>query len=180
MSNQQLEALYMKLRQSLLSWLQQRVNNHAVAEDLLQIIFLKAQQAHQRNDDINHPVAWIYQIARNTVIDYYRQTKDIESISEDLLAEPEAFTDKSLTQCLQPLIMQLPDKYREALLRIDLQEGNMQQLADEENVSLSAIKSRVSRGRKQLKQQLLACCRVQLSTHGDVEDFFPNNKDNCC
>jgi RNA polymerase sigma-70 factor (ECF subfamily) len=179
MKKQPLETLYIELHQSLLDWLQQRVNNHTVAEDLLQTIFLKAQQAHQRNDDINHPVAWIYQIARNTVIDYYRQKKMFESITDDLLVNSEDFIDKSLTQCLRPLILQLPDKYREALLTIDLQEGNMQQLADQEGVSLSAIKSRVSRGRKQLKQQLLDCCQVQLSIHGEIEDFFPHSK-GCC
>jgi RNA polymerase sigma-70 factor (ECF subfamily) len=180
MNDESLATLYKEVHRSLLNWLQQRVNSHAVAEDLLQSIFLKALQAHQRGDDINNPSAWIYHIARNTLIDYYRQKKDTTSFNEDLLIGcDDGFVDKSLTACLQPLIRQLPDKYQQTILAIDLHSETIQSLADQEQVSLSAIKSRLSRGRQQLKQQLFDCCNIQVSRTGEVEDFLPKATSSC-
>ena len=45
--------------------------------------------------------------------------------------------------------------------------------------SLSGMKSRVQRGRKQIKDMLLACCRMELDRHGGVVDFAPRDNDSC-
>ncbi len=59
-----------------------RVNHKEVAEDLAEDVFMKA---FQRISKLKEPKAlegWIYQIARNTVIDYYRSKKQTVALEE--------------------------------------------------------------------------------------------------
>lgn len=59
-----------------------RVNHKEVAEDLAEEVFLKAFSkigSVQKDDSFE---GWLYQIARNKVIDYYRDKKQIVDLSE--------------------------------------------------------------------------------------------------
>jgi RNA polymerase sigma-70 factor (ECF subfamily) len=59
-----------------------RVNHKEIAEDLAEDVFMKA---FQRISKLKEPKAfegWIYQIARNTVIDYYRSKKQVVALEE--------------------------------------------------------------------------------------------------
>jgi len=64
-----------------------RVHNRQEAEDLTESAFLNAWRyltADRKKADIGNPRAWIYRIARNTVIDHIRTRKDeapLEQIS---------------------------------------------------------------------------------------------------
>jgi hypothetical protein len=46
--------------------------------------------------------------------------------------------------------------------------------------SLSATKSRVQRGRTQLREMLEACCEIAVDARGKVTDFTPRNSPPCC
>lgn len=50
-----------------------KVSSREVAQDLSSETFLKGWQAYQKNSKIDNPSAFLYRIARNLVIDYYRQ-----------------------------------------------------------------------------------------------------------
>ena len=69
-----------------------------------------------------------------------------------------------------PLAQTLPRIYRETLLATDFDGQSMQAVAEAQNLSLSAIKSRASRGRKLLKDILLDCCHVETKS-GTVSDY---------
>lgn len=170
-----MEQPYRQLRRPLLAYLRRQVGDGALAEDLLQEVFAKALGAVQRQVAPRHVRAWLYGIARNTVVDHFRQHRPSESLPEELLApasteEP----DQALAQCLLPLMQHLPALYRYTVIATDIEGVRHQDLAQAWGVSVSAIKSRASRGRGLLKQRLLQCCRVELSRHGQVQDFAPH------
>ena len=173
---------YQVLRRGLLSYLRKQVTDPAVAEDLLHEIFLKALAANQQGTSATNLSAWLYTIARNTVIDFYRAKRPMAELPENLAeADPaDNLSEQALAECLRPLIEQLPRLYRDTLLAADLQHKTLQSLATELNVSLSALKSRASRGRKMLKEKLLACCAVEVSTAGQVVDFHPRQPNSIC
>lgn len=55
-----------------------RVKNRRDAEDLTQTVFLKAWDAMPRFEQRDHPFSsWLYAIARNATIDYYKKKKPI-------------------------------------------------------------------------------------------------------
>ena len=74
------------------------------------------------------------------------------------------------------MIERLSEKYRQAVVLVDL-EGLTQQ-----EVSLSGMKSRVQRGRRQLKGMLEACCTIELDRRRGVTDYDVRDEtcNSCC
>lgn len=60
-----------------------RVRNKEIAEDITSDIFFKALKGIARFSEGQSFRAWIYTIARNTLIDHYRKHKDITSLDND-------------------------------------------------------------------------------------------------
>ena len=85
---------------------------------------------------------------------------------------------RDLARCVQPLVAELPDIYRDALDRVDLAGQSHQAAAAELGISTSGMKSRVQRGRRQLKQLLTDCCAVHVDRLGAVASYRPNS-DSC-
>lgn len=173
---------YQALRLGMLGFLRKHVGDPMVAEDLLHEVFMKALGAGQKGVTPRNMSGWLYKIARNTVIDYYRTRRPSEKLPDGLSAEGSGDTplEQSLAQCLQPLAEQLPSLYRDALMAAELQGRPLQSLADEWKVSLSAVKSRASRGRVMLKEKLLACCRIEASRTGAILDFEARRASEAC
>ena len=167
---------YESLRHLLLGFLRKQVSDPVAAEDLLHEVFLKALTAIERGDAPTNLTAWLYTIARNSVIDYYRAKRPLEALPDDLIAaeSDDNLVEQDLARCLRPLTQSLPALYRNTLLATDFDGHAMQTLANLENISLSAIKSRASRGRKMLRERLLTCCKVDVSNSGQVLDFHEN------
>lgn len=177
-----LAAQYQSLRCSMLSYLRKQVTDPVVAEDLLHEVFLKALAAGERGDTPTNISGWLYTIARHTVIDFYRAKRPMAVLPNDLAMEDPGnnFSEQALAECLRPLIEQLPPLYRETLLATDLNNKTLRTIAAELNVSVSAVKSRASRGRKILKEKLLACCSIDVSRSGEVVDFHPHFSGSIC
>lgn len=65
----------------------------------------------------------------------------------------------------------LPEKYRKAVRLADLEGMTQAQLADHLGLSLSGAKSRVQRGREQLKALLTECCKFEFDCRGQIIDY---------
>ena len=173
---------YKDLRQALLGFLRNKVRDNNIAEDLLHEVFLKAISAIERGDSPSNLTGWLYTIAKNSVIDYYRTQRPTDPLPEELASpQPEDnLVEQDLARCLKPLTASLPPLYRNTLNATDFGGQTMQVLADQEGVSLSAIKSRASRGRQMLKRSLLTCCQVDVSQSGQVLDFQQSKNSLSC
>ena len=157
-----------------------RVGDREVAADITQDIVVRsiASGALER---VDNPVAWLYQSARNAVIDHYRTHHSHESIDNDDRWPDRESSDggpndatRELSKCLQPLLAQLPPTARDALERVDIEGHTHQQSADALGLSVSGMKSRVQRARRELKELLERCCIVERDTHGAISDYRPN------
>jgi len=78
------EDIYDEMADSLYRHCFFRVNNKEIAEDLVSESFMKFWKEIQKGSLIDSPKSWLYHIARNSVIDYYRKKK---SISLDMKME---------------------------------------------------------------------------------------------
>lgn len=173
------ELLSAKLR----SFLLQRVSDPQVADDLLQETFLRI---HKKLDDVSDEqriTSWVFQIARNLVIDHYRAKgrEQATTMPDDVEAptrEQENFNEL-VEGWLPAMIAQLPDTYREAVELYELKEIPQQQIAEQLNISLSGAKSRVQRGRAKLKSLLLECCSFERDSHGNVIEYTKNSTGDC-
>jgi RNA polymerase sigma-70 factor (ECF subfamily) len=154
-----------------------RVPDPYSAEDILQDVFLKI---HTRIDTLHQQdrvAAWIYQIARNAIADYYRGQRPTIDLSETLPVQDEQLDDdvvRELLPCVAAIVDALPDAYREALRLTEYQGLSQKDLSERLGISFSGAKSRVQRARAKIKQQLLDCCHFELDHAGRIIDYQPH------
>jgi RNA polymerase sigma-70 factor (ECF subfamily) len=166
--------LYGELRTALIGFLRQRTGDAQAAEDLFHDVVLKALIASR--DEGRAPenlAAWLYAVARNAATDYHRRHRPTAELPVDLpdTREEADAALEILSNCLRPMAEALPDPYRETVIAAEFNGAPLRALAEAEEVSLSAIKSRASRGRRMLRDRLVACCRVVVSGAGTVLDY---------
>ena len=126
-----------------------KLRHKAVAEDLTADVFLKAwERIHQYRPRAEQPFsAWLYTIARNTLIDYYRSQKQIEVSFEDLpeIADLEGTELYHEVGQLEALLSALPDEYQKVLrLRFveELSIAKVAQIMKKKEENIRAISSR--------------------------------------
>jgi len=168
------------------NFLASRVSTPEDAEDLLQEILIKT---HKKLSSVKEPEkfkAWLFQVARNGLMDYYRKRRS--TASEQNLPEHESLAQDSpdqvisvyaeLSQCIKPFLGELPEKYRQAIEEVDLNGTSQKELAEGLGLSHSAVKSRVQRGRQLLKDLFETCCSYDLDARGNLMDYKENS--DCC
>lgn len=64
--------------------------------------------------------------------------------------------------------------YRDVLTRVDLHGATHQQAAAAAGISVSGMKSRVQRGRHQLRDLLTDCCAVHINSTGAIDSYRAN------
>ena len=164
------------------SFIAARVGDRELAADLTQDVIVRSI-ASGALDRVDNPTAWLYRSARNAVIDHYRTRRVHGALPDpdqwpdpDLPGNEPNEATRALARCLQPLLSELPDTARDALTRVDLNGETHQRVADELGISVSGMKSRVQRARRQLKNLLTECCVVQLDPAGAVSEYHPHGE----
>lgn len=149
-----------------------KVKNAELTKDIVQDVFLKVFSKADTLRDNKKMVAWIYQIARNEIINHFRKIKPTGMIKDVALEEQEEETlTTELSECLHPLIASLAPKYREALILADIEKMSQKEIAVKLNISYSGAKSRVQRGREMLKLTMEECCAITTDVYGNVLDY---------
>jgi len=131
-----------------------------LAEDLVQDIFVKVFEAFDRYDEKKSVSAWIFTIARNTVINHYAKKK-ADITLEEIEAEPIISIDARIDEVTRD------DERRlyEALTKLDPEEARLirmkhiegwayEDLADIFEKNPVTLRVQVSRGMKKLKKLL--------------------------
>jgi RNA polymerase sigma-70 factor, ECF subfamily len=133
----QTEVIWNEFGANLRAFILKRVRDEAVAADLLQDVFMKIHARVGTLRESEKLRAWLYQLTRNAILDYYRRRKPLEELSEEFMApaapEPEAWIE--LARCVQPLLRRVPEPYREALILSELQGLTQQEVAQLQGLS---------------------------------------------
>lgn len=175
-----MDAIWASFAGPLQRFIRRRVENDADADDLIQTVFAKIHSGIGSLADAERLPAWIFQIARRTLIDHFRRrgsAPKFVGLPDELADTVESLAALGeLADCVRPMIDRLPEPYRRALTLADLEGRTQRELADAMSLSLSGAKSRVQRGREQLKSLLLACCHLEFDRRGSVVDFEPRRE----
>jgi len=142
------------------------VGRHDEAEDLTQDIFLKIFKALHTFDRRANFQTWLISISRNLCIDHYRSVrKERETMARDVDASMltpvsrergpyRQLEDSDLQRQIRQALEELPPSLRQAVELRDLQELSYQEIADKLTLPEGTVKSRINRGRLELKRQL--------------------------
>jgi RNA polymerase sigma-70 factor, ECF subfamily len=173
----------------LLLFVSRRVKQPADAEDVVQEIFVQIHKNLATVKDEARLPAWVFKIARNAIVDYFRKNaRATETLDEDFDAPAPTESSESdyaalseVAQCLEPTIEALPEAYRQAIRLTELRGLTQQEAAKQIGVSVSGMKSRVQRGRGKLQAMLLSCCEIDLDNRRRIVAYRRRNGGcGCC
>lgn len=156
-----------------LRFLERRVGDRAVAEDILQEAFVRglARAGEIREETA---VAWFYRTLRNAVIDHYRRrgasARALASLADEMAGaeEPAPEVKGAICQCVAELAGTLKPEYAQAIRRIEVDGVAVKEFAAEAGISASNAAVRVFRAREALRKQVAKSCG-SCAEHGCLE-----------
>ncbi len=161
----------------LLRYLARRMAGQGAAEDVLQEVFVKAMREGAGFCAIGQPRAWLFQVARTTLIDHVRRAKPTVECPNDLPAidpDERAPVDE-LDACLARNLAELSAADRDILRACDLKNQTVRDFAARNRLGLAAAKSRLLRARRRLRDALVQNCRVRFDESGKVCCHVPRD-----
>ena len=163
-----------------LAFVERRIGNRALAEEILQDAFVRSLD---RGDEIRDSVVgWFYRVLRNAVIDRQRRQAVADRRLDQFAAELESSSDGGeelagvVCRCVGQLADTLKPEYADALRRIEVEGIAVKDYADAAGISASNAGVRIFRARDALRkvrvrkrERHTQAIAMRL---GDVADFF--------
>jgi RNA polymerase sigma factor (sigma-70 family) len=143
------------------NFIRRRVADRDDAEDILQDVFYELVEAYRAMQP-EHITAWLFQVARNRIVDLFRRKKREAARSglaerveeggemlqlEDLLPSPEAGPDAAFARSvlldeLDAALDELPDEQREVFIGHELMGYSFKEIAEQTGTSVNTLLSR--------------------------------------
>ena len=158
--NSALEALVERYFRQVFLFAKTYVKQDQEAEDVTQEVFVKVWKNIKKYDPEKKFKTWIFQITKNTCIDFLRKNKnalksqagdeeqsmdDLERITDSAPLPEEVFEAQGFSQKLDDLIYDLPDLYRDVVALHLQQDLTFQEISETLSEPLNTVKSRYRR-----------------------------------
>jgi len=155
-------------------YLTHRLSNAQGAEDLLQKVFIKAMRQGASFCSLNNSRAWLFQVARNALVDYQRLNRETAELPDDIPKQEEQTEPiVALGECVGRVLTELSQEDRNIIEQCDLNGMKQQAYADTNDLTLPAVKSRLLRARQKLRETLSTNCQVHFNADGHVDGHVP-------
>jgi len=168
--------LYARVAPRLCAYLLRLAGRRALAEDLLQVTFLKVHRARAAYVRGAAPMPWLYAIAHRTFLDEARRQKrtrvvaarpreqsrhdPVPEVAAHISGKPESEVeqqrDQSVVQAVLAALDDLPHNQREALVLTKLQGRTLAEAAEIAGTTAGAMKLRAHRAYVALRKALAA------------------------
>ena len=169
-----IERIWAEFSSKIRAFIYRKVHNRAPVDDILQEVFLKIHLNISKLEDNSKMLGWIFQIAQNTIVDFYRKnnlrTQDIDEI-EIADQKEEKGAAWEIASGMREMVEKLPEKYAQALLLVEFEGLSQIELAERLGISVSGAKSRVQRARQMLRDGLMQCCHFEFDRYGTIIDM---------
>lgn len=158
MRNAAAEAAVRKERTRLLDFIRRRVRTEEDAEDILQDVFYQLMSSYSVTAPIEQLSAWLFAVARNKIVDWYRKRKhsapnpideetglplNLEDILFDPAQEPdEVYVNSLVWTELADALDELPEEQREVFVMHELEGKSFKQIAEITGESVNTLLSR--------------------------------------
>ncbi len=154
-------------------------------DDVVQDVLVRMHRGLPELRDDDRFSAWMFQVARNAIADKTRANArapiDTPDLDETPALPPDDERDAAtaLAGCVSLFVSQLPSPYREAITLVELEGKTAREAAEMVGISVSGMKSRVQRGRAQLRESFERCCEIAVDARGKPTDFTPRIQTSC-
>ena len=165
-----IHSIYQKYSTHLLVFIRQQIKDESTADDVLQEVFLKAMESCLRDTEIRNLKSWLFFVARNTIVDYFRlQNKSIQEDDYINLNHLNSIDfQQILSEDIADMIDLLPEEYATPLKLSDIEGIPQKEIAEKLEISLPGAKSRVQRARRKLRDLFYECCDMKFDTQGNI------------
>ena len=158
--SEQFERIYDQYIDKIYRFVYLKVGSEDIAEDIVSKVFIKGWKSYQeQGQEIKNPSAFLYQIARNSVVDYYRERGRTKTVSSDIL--PEIIdSDKNLQDraiftadlnLIKKSIQNLKKEHQDVIIWHYLEDMPIKEIALLVDKSEGAVRVMLHRGLKDLK-----------------------------
>ena len=139
-----------------------KVNSQEIAEDLCSETFLKTWQVFKEDEqEIENPQAFLYKIARNLIIDHYRNKAKVQFVSVDCapINDPgidlnQESLDRSDMETVRTVLTELRPEYQEIIIWHYVDDLEIPEIAKMLNKSEGAVRVQLHRALKSLKNRI--------------------------
>ena len=149
-----------------LAFLQRRVQDAGLAEDILQAAYMRAMQHEDDMQAQESVVGWFYRVLRNAVIDQYRrqstESKAIEEWARELENRPALREEdqRAVCGCISQVMDALRPEYAGLLKAVELGGQPLQEYAKQHGLTASNAGVRAHRARVALRKELTRVCSL--------------------
>jgi RNA polymerase sigma-70 factor (ECF subfamily) len=157
-------ATLLENHRAFLRYLERRVGDCELAEDILQDAFAKVIDRPEQAPADEGVVPWFYRTLRNAAIDRFRRRdaagRAIEAFAREIEGQTAAGPEMEaeICACVTRLAGTLKPEYAEALQAIDVQGIAVKEFAEQRGLSASNAGVRVFRAREALKKRVTESC----------------------
>lgn len=156
-----------------LGFLERRVGDRALAEDLLQDAFTRNLDRLADMPD-EALVPWFYRVLRNAAIDRHRrkgaEERALAAFAQELAdaAQPDEEFQQEICACVGRLAKTLKPEYAEVLRTVDVEETPVKAFAEAAGLTASNAGVRLFRAREALRREVTASCGT-CAEHGCLD-----------
>ncbi len=157
-----------------LRYLERRVGDRALAEDILQEAFIKVVARPDQAPADEAVIPWFYRSLRNAAVDQFRRRgaadRAFEAFAREMVTQdaPSEEVEDEICACVSRLAATLKPEYADALQMIEVAGTPVKNYAEQKGLSSSNAAVRVFRARDALKKRVMESCGV-CAVHGCVD-----------
>jgi RNA polymerase sigma-70 factor (family 1) len=158
------EVLFDRYYRSVFNFALYMVHDSGRAEDILQETFLAVARTAKRYEPKGHFRTWLMRIVRNRCLNCLEAERvRREVLKEAAVDAPDACNDPTPEQCVQAdelsgqlrrLVMDLPERQREAIVLFAFEKMSYQEIAESLDLPLNTVKTLIYRARAELARSL--------------------------
>jgi RNA polymerase sigma-70 factor, ECF subfamily len=165
-------------RARLLRYIASMVRDTAEAEDVLQDVMLRASRGYAELHAEQALTGWLYQIATHACVDHLRrrarrlpvetwtELDELVACDDSLPSLDQRVERQQMSSCVQQLLERLPDPYRSVIILCDVEGLTAPEIGELLGLTLTTVKIRIHRARRQLRKELEAGCSFSRDERG--------------
>ena len=158
MTTQEKEQIYLEYRDKVMRYISTKVQQKEDVEDLCANVFVKVcDKADSYDREKAYLSTWIYTIARNTVIDYYRTRRSTETVPETLASEEDIdrnLINRETLEALATALQALPEDQSELIVLHYYKGWSLREISERMTLSYGVTKLRHRQAVRSLRESM--------------------------
>ncbi len=161
-----LTSIFKNSRDKLVNFIQKRIQDFEVAEDMTQDVFYKLTNVVDTIDSVD---AWMFTVARNQIKDYFKKKREqsmgqfvdddhelqLPGLVADISNMPDSlYTREAVWEELEYSLQELPEAQREVFVMHELENFSIREIAEFQKVNTNTVLSRKRYAVAYLREQL--------------------------